>query len=458
MDLIHGKFLVAGTGKSGIASANLLVKIGSEVILYNSDENTDFVEVSKQLVSTDNVTFLSGEIAKDFFEQNHIDVLVASPGVPLEADFMVKAAEAGVPIWSEVELAYVAGKGRVIGITGTNGKTTTTSLVGEIMASYFDDVKVVGNIGIPYTTTAFESTDETVTVAEISSFQLETVHSFNPDVCAILNITPDHLNRHGTMDVYTDCKLRIAKNLDVDEPLILNYEDEILRDRAKDLKCKLVWFSSKQKVPCGVYLDGEDIVYFDPDENDSPIKVCNKNETTLVGVHNLENIMAAVAIAINMEVPVEKIRESVKNFKAVPHRIEYVNTINDVIYYNDSKGTNTDASIKAIEAMSRPTVLVAGGYDKKVSFDEWADAFGDKVKCLVLLGQTSDQIEETVKKKGFDNVIKVTSIEEAVEKCYENAEPGDAVLLSPACASWGMFDNYEQRGDMFKECVNNLEK
>lgn len=458
MELKHGKFLVAGTGKSGIASANLLVKIGSELILYNSDENTDFDEVSKQLESTDNVSFLSGEISKDFFEKNHIDVLVASPGVPLEADFMVKATEAGIPIWSEVELAYVAGKGRVIGITGTNGKTTTTSLVGAIMASHFDDVKVVGNIGIPYTTTAFESTDETVTVAEISSFQLETVHSFNPDVSAILNITPDHLNRHGTMEIYTDCKLRIAKNQDVDEPVILNYEDEILRDRAKDLTNKIVWFSSKQKVPCGVYLDGEDIVYFDPDEGDSPIKVCNKNETTLVGVHNLENIMAAVAIAINMEVPVEKIRESVKNFKAVPHRIEYVNTVNDVIYYNDSKGTNTDASIKAIEAMSRPTVLVAGGYDKKVSFDEWADALDGKVKCLVLLGQTADQIEETVRAKGFDNVIKVTSIEEAVEKCYENAQPGDAVLLSPACASWGMFDNYEQRGDIFKDCVNKLEK
>ena len=189
MELKHGKFLVAGTGKSGIASANLLVKIGSELILYNSDENTDFDEVSKQLESTDNVSFLSGEISKDFFEKNHIDVLVASPGVPLEADFMVKATEAGIPIWSEVELAYVAGKGRVIGITGTNGKTTTTSLVGAIMASHFDDVKVVGNIGLPYTTTAFESTDETVTVAEISSFQLETVHSFNPDVSAILNIT-----------------------------------------------------------------------------------------------------------------------------------------------------------------------------------------------------------------------------------------------------------------------------
>ncbi len=458
MDLMHKRFMVIGTGKSGIASTDLLVKIGSEVVLYNSDEQTDFDEVSKQLEAVVNVTFLSGEISADFFEEDHIDVVVASPGVPLESEVMVEATKAGISIWSEVELAYMAGRGKVIGITGTNGKTTTTSLVGEIMKSHFDDVKVVGNIGIPYTTTAFDSTDETVTVAEISSFQLETVHSFNPDVSAVLNITPDHLNRHGTMDVYTDCKMRIAKNQDDDEPVILNYEDEILRDRAKELTNKIVWFSSKQKVPCGVYLDGEDIVYFDPDENDAPIVVCNKNETTLVGIHNLENIMAAVAIAINMEVPVEKIRESVKNFKAVPHRIEYVNTVKDVIYYNDSKGTNTDASIKAIEAMSRPTVLIAGGYDKDSSFDSWADAFKDKVKCLVVLGETADQIEETVKTKGFDNVIKVESIEEAVDKCYENAEPGDAVLLSPACASWDMFDSYEQRGDLFKECVNKLEK
>ena len=451
------KVIVAGTGKSGIASANLLAKIGSEVILYNSDENTDFDAVSKELEAGVSVTFLCGDIGADYYEENHIDVLVVSPGIPLEMDFIKNAEKAEVPIWGEVELAYVAGRGKVIGITGTNGKTTTTSLVGEIMESYFDDVKVVGNIGIPYTTTAYESTEDTVTVAEISSFQLETVHSFNPDVSAILNITPDHLNRHGTMDVYTDMKLRIAKNQDDDEPVILNYEDEILRDRAKELTNKIVWFSSKQKVPCGVYLDGEDIVYFDPDVNDAPIKVMNKNETTLVGIHNLENIMAAVAIAINMEVPVDKIRESVKNFKAVPHRIEYVNTINDVIYYNDSKGTNTDASIKAIEAMSRPTVLIAGGYDKKSSFEEWAKSFGETIKCLVVLGQTADQIEETVKAQGFDNVIKVESLKEAVDKCFENAEPGDAVLLSPACASWGMFDNYEQRGDMFKEYVNALE-
>lgn len=458
MDLNNKKIIVAGTGKSGIAAANLLGKIGTEVILYNSDENTDFDAVSNELESGVSVSFLSGDINADYYKDNHIDVLVVSPGIPLEMDFINNANEAGVPVWSEIELAYVAGRGKVIGITGTNGKTTTTSLVGEIMKSHFEDVRVVGNIGIPYTSTAFDSTDDTVTVAEISSFQLETVHSFNPDVSAVLNITPDHLNRHGTMDVYTDCKMRIAKNQDDDEPVVLNYEDDILRERAKDLTNKIVWFSSKQKVPCGVYLDGEDIVYFDEDLSAEPIKVCNKNDTTLVGIHNLENIMAAVAIAINMEVPVEKIRESVKNFKAVPHRIEYVNTINDVIYYNDSKGTNTDASIKAIEAMSRPTVLIAGGYDKDSSFDEWADAFEEKVKCLVILGQTADQIEETVKAKGFNNVIKVETLKEAVEKCYENAEPGDAVLLSPACASWGMFKNYEQRGDMFKDFVNDLDK
>ena len=191
------------------------------------------------------------------------------------------------------------------------------------------------------------------------------------------------------------------------------------------------------------------------DEN-GEVFVTTVNDTTLVGIHNTENIMAAIAISMNMGVPVDVIREAIKKFKAVPHRIEYVRTVNDVIYYNDSKGTNTDASIKAIEAMTRPTILIAGGYDKKVSFDEWADAFGDKVKALVLLGQTAEQIAETVKKKGFTNIVFAKDLKEVVDTCAKLAEPGDAVLLSPACASWGMFDNYEQRGDMFKDYVNAL--
>jgi UDP-N-acetylmuramoylalanine--D-glutamate ligase len=247
--------------------------------------------------------------------------------------------------------------------------------------------------------------------------------------------------------------MSIAKNQEENQPIILNYEDEILRAYAPKLKNKIIWFSSKQKVETGVYADGKNIIYSDGTHETF---VTTTEDTTLVGSHNIENIMAAIAIAINMNVPVDIIREAIKKFKAVEHRIEYVETINDVIYYNDSKGTNTDASIKAIEAMTRPTILIAGGYDKKVSFDDWAKAFGNKIKCLVLLGQTSEQIAETVKKYGFENIVFTKSLKEAVEVCEKVAESGDAVLLSPACASWGMFDNYEQRGDLFKEYVRNL--
>ena len=272
-----------------------------------------------------------------------------------------------------------------------------------------DKVDVVGNIGNPYTTTAFDSTDDTVTVAEISSFQLETIHTFKPDVSAVLNITPDHLNRHYTMECYTDVKMSIAKNQDSNQPIVLNYEDPILREYAGKLTNRIIWFSSKQKVNPGVYLEGKNIIYADGKKETF---VTTTEDTTLVGIHNVENIMAAIAISINMDVPVDIIRETIRKFKAVPHRIEYVETINDVIYYNDSKGTNTDASIKAIEAMSRPTILIAGGYDKKVSFDDWAEAFGDKVKCLVLLGQTAEQIADTVKKHGFTNIIFTESLKD----------------------------------------------
>ena len=450
MDIVGNKFLVVGTGKSGIAATDLLVEAHAEVVLYNSNANTDIREVKAALASEENVEFLTGDIDEAAFEKLSIDIMVVSPGVPMEASIVKMADKFEVPVWSEVELAYRAGKGQLVAITGTNGKTTTTSLVGEIMAAYFDDVDVVGNIGTPYTTTALDSTDDTVTVAEISSYQLETIHSFDPNVSAILNITPDHLDRHKTMENYIQCKMNIAKNQDNDEPIILNYEDAILREEATKLTNKVVWFSSKQEVPVGVYAEGDNIIYKD---NGEKTVICNKNETTLVGIHNLENIMAAVAISVNMGVPADVIAQTIKTFKAVPHRIEYVETVDDVIFYNDSKGTNTDASIKAIEAMSRPTVLIAGGYDKKVSFDDWADSFGDTVKGLVIMGETSDLIVSTVESRGFTNYVKVSSMEEAVEKCFELSEPGYAVLLSPACASWDMFKSYEQRGDLFKELV-----
>lgn len=448
MDWKNKKVLVAGSGKSGIGAADLLKKVGADIVIYDGNEKINKDDVLAKLQNADNVEVIIGELSKEVL--NSLDLMILSPGIAIDAPFVNEVRDAGVPIWGEVELAYVISKGKLAAITGTNGKTTTTALVGEIMAAYYRDVKVVGNIGNPYTTTAFEATDDTVTVAEISSFQLETIHTFKPDVSAVLNITPDHLNRHYTMECYTNVKMSIAKNQDENQPVILNYEDEILRKYAPKLHNKIIWFSSKQELENGIYLEGKNIIYSHDGEKEI---ITTTEDTTLVGIHNVENIMAAIGISISMGVPNDVIKKAIRKFKAVEHRIEYVTTIDDVIYYNDSKGTNTDASVKAIQAMTRPTILIAGGYDKKVSFDDWAKELKGKVKCLVLLGQTSNQIAETVRKYGFENIIFTESLEEAVEECRKNAESGDAVLLSPACASWGMFDNYEQRGNMFKELV-----
>ena len=453
MDWKNKKVLVAGSGKSGIGAADLLKKVGADIVIYDGNEKINKGDVLAKLQNADNVEVIIGELSKEVI--NSVNLMILSPGIAIDAPFVNEVRDAGVPIWGEVELAYVISKGKLVAITGTNGKTTTTALVGEIMAAYDKDVKVVGNIGNPYTTTAFEATDDTVTVAEISSFQLETIHKFKPDVSAVLNITPDHLNRHYTMECYTNVKMSIAKNQDKDQPVILNYEDEILRKYAPKLHNRIIWFSSKQELENGIYLEGKNIIC---SQNGKKEIVTTTEDTTLVGIHNVENIMAAIGISISMGVPNDVIKEAIRKFKAVEHRIEYVTTIDDVIYYNDSKGTNTDASVKAIQAMTRPTILIAGGYDKKVSFDDWAKELKGKVKCLVLLGQTSNQIAETVRKYGFENIIFTESLEEAVEECRKNAEPGDAVLLSPACASWGMFDNYEQRGEKFKEYARNLKE
>ena len=451
MELKDKKVLVAGSGKSGIAATDLLKKVGATVTIYDGNEKLVKEDILSRLEDNSNVNVVLGDLSDEVI--NDTDLMILSPGIAIDAPFVNKVREAEVPIWGEVELAYIVGKGKLAAITGTNGKTTTTALVGEILSAYFKDVNVVGNIGTPYTCTAFDSTDDTVTVAEISSFQLETIHRFKPDVSAVLNITPDHLNRHYTMECYTDVKMSICKNQDSDAPIILNYEDEILRNYAPKLNNRIIWFSSRQTLDEGIYLEGKNIVYAQKGQKNV---ITTTEDTTLVGIHNIENIMAAIGITINMGVPADVIKEAIRKFKAVEHRIEYVKTVDDVLYYNDSKGTNTDASIKAIQAMTRPTVLIAGGYDKKVQFDDWAKELEGKVKCLVLLGDTANQIATTVKKYGFENIIFTKSLKEAVDECKKNAEPGDAVLLSPACASWDMFDSYEQRGDMFKDFVNQL--
>lgn len=449
------KVLVAGTGLSGIAAAKLLLKKGGDVVLYDGNYALSEETIKGKFEDASHVTVVLGELKKT--DLMGVELCVISPGIPLTAPFVEVIDTAGIPIWSEIQLAYQCAKGKLVAITGTNGKTTTTALTGEIMKSQFEDTHVVGNIGAPYTDIAMETEDESMTVAEISSFQLETITDFRPNVSAILNITPDHLDRHGTFECYAEVKESIARNQTEEDSCVLNYDDSLLRefgtDPEKKPKAKVVFFSRKEKLEEGVYMDG-DMIISKKDKKETPI--VDVHELQLIGNHNYENVMAAVAIAIEIGVPLEKIQKTVKEFKAVEHRIEFVLERTGVKYYNDSKGTNPDAAIRAIEAMPSPTLLIAGGYDKHAEYDEWIEAFQGKVRYLVLIGQTRDKIAECAKKHGFTDIMYAEDMKEAVQVCASYANMGDCVLLSPACASWGMFSNYEERGRIFKECVRNL--
>lgn len=450
MDFTDKRVLVVGTGVSGVAAIRLLAAKGAKPVVLEGNEKADREQIRAKIPETITYDLIIGNLPEEVMDT--LDLAVLSPGVPTDLPFVIKLQDKKIPVWGEIELAYVCGKGRLAAITGTNGKTTTTALTGAIMREYYDSVFVVGNIGLPYTEYALEMKDSSVTVAEVSSFQLETIHSFRPEVSAILNITPDHLNRHHTMQCYIDTKARIAENQTKDQICVLNYEDSELKKLADKIPADIFWFSSARPLERGIWLDGEDIIYKDTEE----IKICTIHDMQLLGVHNYENVMAAVAITMHMGVPVECIRKAIAEFKAVEHRIEFVREVHGVRYYNDSKGTNPDAAIKAVQAMVTPTVVIGGGYDKQSSYEEWIDSFGDTVKCLVLLGATADKIEATARKAGFTNIIRVASLEEAVKVSAAQAQSGEAVLLSPACASWDMFKSYEQRGTLFKEYVNQL--
>ncbi len=453
MELQGKKVLVVGTGISGIGAVEALHHAGAVPVLFDENDKLSVEDVRAKIKPEVDAEVVIGTLPEETADS--IALVVLSPGVPTDTEFVEQFRQRGIRIWGEIELAYELGKGRVIGITGTNGKTTTTTLVGEIMSACFADVDVVGNIGNPYTVTALDSTEETVTVAEISSFQLETVEKFRPDVSAILNITPDHLNRHHTMENYAAAKEAITRNQTKEQVCVLNYENSYTREFGGRCPARVVWFSSQRTLTEGFYLDGEEIWQA---EDDKAVKLMNIHEMKLMGTCNVENVMAAIAITRAMGVPMETILAVVRQFKAVEHRIEFVDTKGGVDYYNDSKGTNPDAAIQGIRAMNKPTVLIGGGYDKQSEYDEWIEAFDNKVKCLVLIGQTREKIADCAKRHGIENVVLADSFEEAFAICVEQAQPGDAVLLSPACASWGMFPNYEVRGRMFKELVEQLEE
>ena len=499
------KVLVAGTGISGISAAKLLLDMGGEVVLYDGNEKLKEEELKKKLDDNEKVTVVLGELKRT--DLLGVELCIISPGIPLESPFVAILDDMNIPIWSEIQLAYHCAKGRLAAITGTNGRTTTTDLAGQIMKDYFDSVFVVGNIGIPYTQVALETKESSVTVAEVSSFQLETIMDFHPQVSAILNITPDHLDRHGTMERYIAIKESIAMNQSEEDTIVLNYDDPVLRsfglkekpekkdDEEKDsleksadpetgaeeedsqntsgdskkddqenkdsgtgipefdLKAKVVFFSSRSRLEEGLFLDGDMIVWR---RNGKQEDVVNIHDLNLLGRHNYENVMAAAAIGLAMGVPLSSIRKTAEAFQAVEHRIEFVAERYGVKYYNDSKGTNPDAAIQAIRAMPGPTILIAGGYDKHSEFDEWIESFEGKVRYLVLIGQTRDKIARCAREHGFHDIMYAEDMQEAVRVCASYANMGENVLLSPACASWGMFRNYEERGRVFKECVRSL--
>ncbi|MDO4262343.1 MAG: UDP-N-acetylmuramoyl-L-alanine--D-glutamate ligase [Eubacteriales bacterium] len=451
MDFTGTRALVIGTGISGLSAVSLLERQGAQVTLYDANEKLTGEQVRGKLKAGSRARIrIGGDWER---ELDGTTLVVPSPGVPMDIPMMKAVLERGIPVWGEIELGYRCGRGPVAAITGTNGKTTTTTLVGEILGSYYPHTYVVGNIGKPYADVADGMEEDAVTAAEISSFMLESIVKFRPKVSAILNVTPDHLNRHHTMENYVAAKERIAENQTKEDTCVLNYDDAVLREYAEKCPADVLFFSRLHRLEQGVDLEDGWLVLRDGGTEE---RICRTEELHILGGHNHENAMAAIAVAHRMGVPSDVIRRALLSFRAVEHRIEFVEEIGGVAYYNDSKGTNPDAAIKGIRAMDRSTHLIGGGYDKGSEYDEWIEAFDGKVKTLVLIGATAPKIASCACAHGFSPVVTVPSLEEAVRECAKRAVPGDAVLLSPACASWDMFESFEQRGTLFKKYVRDL--
>lgn len=446
------KALVCGMARSGIAAAKLLNRLGARVTLQDMKKREE-ISADVLALEGEGIVLYTGANPDEIACAQ--DLIVLSPGIPCDLPFIAAAEEAGIGVISEVELAYRLTPCPITAITGTNGKTTTTTLTGEIMKTAYSGTAVVGNIGIPYSEEVERLTEKDWVVAEISSFQMEKAKEFHPHISAVLNITPDHLNRHKTMDVYIAMKERVFAKQTAADFCILNHGDETCRKMADKTAAKVFFFDSSETLAEGIYLDGDAIEVRWGAINETLIHV---DELQILGVHNYENVMAAAAMGICAGIALDTIRAVLKGFAGVAHRIEYVATVDGVDYYNDSKGTNVDASIRAVLAMKKPIVLIGGGYDKGSSFDEWTKLFPGRVKHLVLIGVTAPKVRASAEKFGFTAISDCETFEEAVDLCREKAEDGDCVLLSPACASWGMFDNYEQRGDMFKEQVRGYLK
>ena len=446
------KVLVAGTGISGISAAKLLLAQGGEVVLYDGNEKLSEEKLKAKFDEGAKVTIVLGELKKT--DLMGVELCVISPGIPLESPFVAVIDEAKIPIWSEIELAYHCSKGKLAAITGTNGKTTTTALTGEIMRKFYKSVFVVGNIGDPYTAHALETTDESVTVAEVSSFQLETIMDFHPNVSAITNITPDHLDRYDhCMQNYIDAKFRITQNQTTDDAFIFWNDDPIIKQElAKHgLKAHLYPFAAVKEDGAIAYVEDHEVKITEPIAFNM-----EQEELALTGQHNLYNSLAAGISANLAGITKENIRKALSDFKGVEHRLEKVARVRGIDFINDSKATNVNSCWYALQSMTTKTVLILGGKDKGNDYTEIEDLVREKCSALVYLGLHNEKLHDFFDRFGLPVADVQTGMKDAVEAAYKLAKKGETVLLSPCCASFDLFKSYEDRGDQFKKYVREL--
>jgi UDP-N-acetylmuramoylalanine--D-glutamate ligase len=453
MELSNKRVLVVGLGKSGVASALFLKAHGARVTVSDT-KSGDQLRNEIPVLLDHGITVETGGHGERTFRGQ--DLIVVSPGVPVDAPPLVQARSLGESVIGEIELAARFLPGPIVAITGSNGKTTTTTLIGEIMTAAGFPALVGGNIGTPAISLAERATAETVIVLEVSSFQLETIESFRPKIAVVLNVTPDHLDRHRTFEAYGDAKARIFENQDGSDFAVLNADDPTCVAMAGRTKAKVFWFSRQKEVREGAWVRDGNIVFRDGREvngKDQQREIMQASEIPLKGAHNLENVLAAVCAGVLMGCAPEKIRQAVRDFKAVEHRLEFVATIGGVDYYNDSKATNVDATIKALESFAANIHLILGGKDKGSDYSVLNDLVRERVKRVYTIGAAAAKIEGQI--KGVE-IVHAETLENAIRKAHAAAQPGDVVLLAPACASFDQFRSYEHRGKVFKEIVRAL--
>jgi UDP-N-acetylmuramoylalanine--D-glutamate ligase len=449
MELFGRKSLVLGAGKSGVASAKFLAERGAVVALHDKKPVDEWNDAARSLKGSHNVGLMSGDLPSWLLGQ--IDLVIISPGVPTNTIPARYVDRKDGEVIGEIELAYRFMKGRIVGITGSNGKTTTTTLIGELLKNAGIKTQVGGNIGTPLLSLAESSIDETWTVAELSSFQLETIKDFRANVAICLNVTPNHLDRYDSFADYAAAKHRIFLNQTADDVAILSGDDEITSTWGKGLKANVVFFSVRRELDEGLFLRGRDLICR---ANGKEKILTTRDDIFLRGLHNVENILAGFAAGLACGADPESMRETVANFKGVEHRIEFVAEIDGVKFYNDSKATSVDATSKALEALSESegkTVLILGGRGKNAPYAPLLGLIDRSVRSIVLIGEDADNIEEQL--RGHVDMVRAASMDEAVENAFENAQPGDSVLLAPACASFDMFRSFEERGEVFKQAV-----